>query len=618
MRILFDSKQKKHKSPFGCVRQHEPCTIRLHVPRHCAAMEVYLCIEGDNNGFFQQVPLLWEDLVDGYDYYCSSFSLELCGLYFYYFKIVTTQSFFNLYKEGSHDTNIGLGDQWQLSCFPLSYETPEDFKGRVMYQIYPDRFYAEGQCDVTNKLQPFFIHQDTHDVPVYLPDENGKIQNNDFFGGNLKGIIAKLGYLKSLHVSVLYLNPIFMAYSNHRYDTADYKRVDPLLGTEADFSELCEKAHQLGMKVILDGVYSHTGSNSVYFDKNNIFGNGAYHNQHSPYRGWFQFNDTPPDGYTSWWGINTLPCVNELNPDFLNYIIEDEDSVIAHWLNLGADGYRLDVADELPDEFIARLHQKVKNVKPNSIVIGEVWEDASNKVSYGVRRSYFTANELDSAMNYPYKDAIIGFVMEESSGSMLAETIMTIAENYPKPILDCVMNSLSTHDTMRILTVLGTNNYALSRDEKAVHTLNHTEMELAIQRLKLAIFLQFTLPGSACIYYGDEAGLQGFEDPFNRRYFPWDTINYALLDFYRHITALKDQYHALQKGDIQIILEDHQVCGFTRKLGESRITAYVNMCDKFILHTDQHFVILHNGVCGDGTITLDKYGFVLFEETVSP
>lgn len=206
--------------------------------------------------------------------------------------------------------------------------------------------------------------------------------NNDFFGGNFQGITEKLPHIASLGATVLYLNPISKAFSSHRYDTGDYKTPDPMLGTEEDFATLCQEARKLGIHVILDGVFSHTGSNSLYFDRYRAFGgHGAYADPQSPYRSWYQFYHYP-DSYHCWWNFDTLPCVNKMDPTYLDYVIDGPDSVVAHWLRLGADGFRLDVVDELPDAFVLRLKRRIREIKPDALLIGEVWEDASNKIAY--------------------------------------------------------------------------------------------------------------------------------------------------------------------------------------------------------------------------------------------
>ncbi len=577
MRILYNSKNEYYKSPFGCVKQNQLCRLRIKIPVSCQTEEVFFCISSES-GFKMTVPLVLEQTDGAYEVYRTQFSLFEIDLYFYYFKIKTRNESFDLFKQGD-DTNIALGDLWQLTCYDKNYDTPEDFKGRVMYQIFPDRFAKSGEACPDGKLTPYLLHEDTSELPVYLPDENGRITNNDFFGGNLMGIVEKLPYLKDMGVGIIYLNPIFMAYSNHRYDTADYKKIDPLLGTEEDFRILCQKAHKLGIKIVLDGVFSHTGSNSIYFDSEHIFGNGAVSNPDSPYREWFQFEDYP-NKYTSWWGIDTLPCVNELNHSYMDFIIHSEDSVICHWLKLGADGFRLDVADELPDEFIVAFHKKLKEVKPDAVLLGEVWEDASNKISYGKRRRYFSNSELDSVMNYPFKEAITGFVTEKITGYDFADRIMTVTENYPRPVLDCLMNMLSSHDTPRIITALSGKGEGMTKTEKAKFTLCAEELDRALILTKVSALLQFTLPGNPCIYYGDEIGMQGFEDPLNRCFFQWQNQNTALRSFYKELAFLKNENSAIKQGEITFCETDKNFIKFARKNQNETVYVAVSIGEK--------------------------------------
>lgn len=607
MRILYDSKSPVHKTPFGCLHVDELCRLCLHIPKSCRTRRASLYLAGED-GFSMTVPMTHSggDDHDQYAFYSTEFSLFRCGLYFYHFRIETEESNFALFKFGTKDTNMEDGDPWQLSCVPKKSAASADFDGAVYYQIFPDRFFKSSLLPAKDKLTPYSIHTNEEDTPAFLPDADGRLLNNDFFGGNLSGITEKLPYLASLGVKVLYLNPIFKAFSNHRYDTADYKKIDPLLGSEADFTLLCTRAHALGMRVLLDGVFSHTGSDSVYFDKCHRGSGGAYYDASSPYRPWYQFTDNP-DGYTSWWGIETLPCVNELDPSFLHYIIEDEDSVVAHWLRAGADGFRLDVADELPDEFLRRLHRRVHELKPDALVLGEVWEDASNKVSYGVRRRYFTDGELDSVMNYPFRDALLSFILGASEASGLADTVMTIAENYPSDVLCRLMNSLSTHDTPRILTILSGLPTPVSREERACFTLCPKERERALAKEQLLAFLQFMLPGSPCIYYGDEAGLEGFEDPFNRRFFPWGREEASLTGFYRRLSALKNTLPALRIGETRADAPSRGVFSLVRTAADDTLFALVSRDEDFavspgtVLFSEGY----ENGVLHSG-------GFMLF------
>lgn len=549
MRILFDSKKLQFKTPFGTLTPEETCTLHLHIPCHCKTNRVELVIKNESGDEFCRNQMFLSEKSTDYEVYCCTFCLNSCGLYFYYFEIFTATTDFPLYKQGN-ETNMCAGDLWQLSCVPKDYSVPADAKGAVMYQIFPDRYYRKGTCNLTEKLGPYFIHADWYEMPEYRPDKDGKIRNCDFFGGNLRGIQEKLHYIHSLGVEYIYLNPIVMAYSNHRYDCCDYKRIDPMLGTENDFISLCEAAHEMGMKIILDGVFSHTGSDSIYFDHEKRFGGGALEGKNSSYYSWYDFKHFP-DKYTCWWGIDTLPCVNKLEPSYLDYIINSEDSVIAYWLRLGADGFRLDVVDELPTPFLRAFRKRLRELKPDALLIGEVWEDASNKIAYDVRRSYFTAGELDSVMNYPWRKAILRYCAGNDDGSFLRDSIETITENYPPQVLLCVMNSLSTHDTARALTQLA-DPFNGSRTEKANRHLSVQKRQQGLRMLRMAMALQFILPGMPCIYYGDEVGMEGYEDPFNRCCYPWEKEDKNLQDFVSSLALFRKESSVLRLGNVSV------------------------------------------------------------------
>ena len=384
-----------------------------------------------------------------------------------------------------------------------------------------------------------------------------------------------MDYIASLGTTILYLNPISKSFSSHRYDTGDYKTPDPMLGTEEDFMQLCRAAHDRGIKVILDGVYSHTGSDSRYFNKNETFDSiGAYNSKESPYASWFTFYNWP-DSYRAWWDFETLPTVNKMDPEFIKYIITDEDSVVAHWLKLGADGYRLDVADELPDEFLKLLYDRVKEINPDALVLGEVWEDASNKTAYEKRRTYFTNAELDSVMNYPFRTAILNFMRGWDSGRGLRDAVMTIVENYPPQVVACNMNLLGTHDTPRILTAL-VDDFDGSREEKAKRRLSRNNLEVARERLLMASFLQYTLPGSPSLYYGDEALMEGYKDPFNRRTYPWDREDMDMLNHFKRLGKLRKEHPALRLGDIRFFAAGDKHIGFSRTWEGKTVKVYCN------------------------------------------
>ncbi len=573
MRILFCSRDPRYKNPTGTLTPGEDCRLRLDIPASCQTREVSCQFEQENGRPAFSAALALSRTEGPYEIYEGSFQIPEPGLLFYYFRITTANESFSLFRQGD-DTNMETGDRWQVSCIPADFVTPDWAKGAVMYQIFPDRFFKSGDPDLTGKLQPYTVHRNWHEEVSWQPTPEGLMLNNDFFGGNFRGIREKLPYLSDMGVEILYLNPISKAFSSHRYDTCDYKTPDPMLGTEEDFTELCKAAHDRGIRIVLDGVYSHTGSRSIYFDKNHEFGGGAVSDPNSPYRNWYQFHHYP-DSYNCWWNFDTLPCVNKMDPGFLDYVIDGEDSVVAHWLRLGADGFRLDVADELPDEFILRLKRRIRAIRPDALLIGEVWEDASNKIAYSRRRRYFVDGELDSVMNYPFRTAILHFIKAVDDGRGLKETVLSIVENYPPQVLPCLMNSLGTHDTLRILTAL-VDDFDGSRAEKAARRLSMQQMILAKERLRMASFLQFTLPGSPCVYYGDEAGMEGYADPFNRRPYPWGAEDGDLLEHYRRLTALRREIPALRRGEIRFFQAKNRMLGFTRELEGQRIRIYIN------------------------------------------
>lgn len=550
LRILFDSQNKKHKSPFGTVVPKELCAFSVSVPVKIKTVAVQLILRCDRTGMEQIVDFRKTGEEGDYEFWSGEVSFPEPDLFFYWFQITTENESFRLFKMGEHDTNMEEGELWQLSCVSAEYPAPDWARGTIMYQIMPDRFCRGGTPDLTDKLKPYTVHESIEEIPHWQPDSEGKVLNNDFYGGTLHGICTKMDYIASLGVGLLYLNPVFQAYSNHRYDTCDYKKIDPMLGTEKDFEELCKLAHEHGIRVILDGVFSHTGSNSVYFDKEKIFGNGAYSNENSPYRSWYRFTRYPEE-YKAWWGFETLPEVDKNNKDYVNYIIEDEDSVIAHWLKLGADGFRLDVADELPDTFIAKMRRKMREIKPNSLLLGEVWEDASHKVAYGNRRRYFVDGELDGVMNYPWRTAILNFCSGKDGGYALKTAVHTIFENYPKQVMDCTMNLISSHDRARALTELGAP-FEGSREEMAKHKLSTFQREKAAKLLKIAVILQYSLPGMPSIYYGDEAGLEGCKDPFNRGFYPWGREDKELIEFYQKLGKMRNSRKSMRFGDVKV------------------------------------------------------------------
>ena len=613
MRILFDSKQLQYKTPFGTVTPGEVCTLHIHIPHTVQTKSVECILQAENGAHIKTAVMEYAKKMGAYEIFKGSFALEEPGLYFYYFRIYDRNGSFRLFKYGD-DTNMEAGSLWQLSCIPADFETPDWAKGAVIYQVFPDRFYKSGRCDLSGKLEPYTVHHNWFDEVHWRPTAEGLVLNNDFYGGNFKGITEKMDYIASLGTTILYLNPISKSFSSHRYDTGDYKTPDPMLGTEADFTALCDAAHARGIKVILDGVYSHTGSDSLYFNRQGHFNSlGAYQSKNSPYYGWYDFKSWP-NSYTSWWGFDTLPTIQKLHPDFIDYIITGEDSVVAHWLRAGADGFRLDVVDELPDAFVALLKKRIREIKPDALLLGEVWEDASNKSAYGVRRRYFVDGELDSVMNYPFRNAILRFIRGWDAGRELKDTVMSIAENYPPQVLSCNMNLLGTHDTVRILTAL-VDDFEGSREEQAGRRLSRNQLEVARERLLAATFLQYTLPGSPSIYYGDEALMEGYKDPFNRRTYPWGHEDRELVQHFRRLGQLKKEHPALRLGDIQFFQAGDKHLGFTRSYEGKTLRVYCNRsADIWEIPAGKMLLGYNLQVVAPDWLTVGPRGFCIVED----
>ncbi len=578
MRILFDSKKTEYKNPFGCLQPGQMCRLHIRIPESVKTSAVTVVVTRENGAPFMEVPMHLAQQEAPYDIWAGELSFAEPGLYFYYFRITGYTGTFRLFKYGN-DTNMEDGACWQVSCIPEHFTTPDWAKGGIIYQVFPDRFYKAGECDLSGKLEPYTVHKSWDEEVFWQPDEKGEILNNDFYGGNFRGIGEKIPYIASLGTTILYLNPIGKAFSTHRYDTGDYKTPDPMLGTMADFSWMCEIAHNYGIKVILDGVYSHTGADSLYFNRYGSFGDGgAYQDPNSPFRSWYDFQDYP-NRYKSWWGFETLPTVNKLDPGFMAYIFEGENSVIAHWLAAGADGFRLDVADELPGEFLLRLKTSLRQIKPDALLMGEVWEDASNKIAYNNRCRYFVDGVLDSVMNYPFRTAILEYIRGRDDGRNLENAVMTVLENYPKQVVFCNMNLLGTHDTPRILTAL-VDDFDGNRAEAAVRKLSPEQKALAQQRLLLATVLQYTLPGCPSVYYGDEAGCEGAKDPFNRRTYPWGKENPDILSHYQSLGNLRKNHSPLQTGDTEFHCAGQGRLSFSRKDENADIKIYVNQSEE--------------------------------------
>ena len=547
--IPYNSRDIFFKDKFGSISAGEEIHLRLCLPRSFCCSRAILMLRRDD-GHYEERDMLWAGMADeNTEIWDIHTTIETEGLYWYHFDYISSYG-----RSSILQTEGGIGDfvgaptarkDWQLTVTERDFTTPDWLKGGIIYQIFPDRFYNSGS-EKENVPNDRILRTDWGNEPEWRPTPEGKVLNNDFFGGDLKGIGEKLPYLKDLGVTCIYLNPIFESHSNHRYDTADYGKIDPLLGTEEDFKKLCKDAKKQGIHIILDGVFSHTGDDSVYFNRKGRYNTlGAYNSPESPYYKWYKFTNYP-DKYQSWWGFVTLPEVIEEGEEYRNFI-NGKGGIIEKWLKAGADGFRLDVADELPDIFIDELRARLKETKPDALLMGEVWEDATTKHSYGSRRRYLLGSQFDSVMNYPFANAILDFCRSGKAESFMS-TVMQIVENYPKQCLDVMMNHIGTHDTERAITkIAGESCEYRDRQWQSCHSLGD-KYEKGIGLLKCAVALQYTLPGVPSVYYGDEAGLEGYKDPFNRGCYPWGNENRELIDFYKTMGKIRKENSVFQKG----------------------------------------------------------------------
>ena len=570
----FDSRNPLYRNKFGSIAEGETLRLSLLLHRDACVYEAYLQIREDSSEEYSYLRLTEGDWLGDYRYYNGEVTLSE-GLYWYRFFYSSSHGDFYVTKTGE---SVGCvtadGTDWQQTVYSADFTTPDWLAGGIIYQIFPDRFYNSG-AEKSNIPEDRYICNDWSKQPEYRQSGDKLRLTNDYYGGDLKGIEEKLPYLKSLGVSCIYLNPIFEAHSNHRYNTANYLKIDPVLGDEKDLENLVKSAKKQGIEIILDGVFSHTGDDSIYFNKYGRYDTvGAYNSKNSPYFSWFKFSEYPNE-YSSWWGISTLPETEENDLSFTNFIA-GENGVIKYWLDKGVKGFRLDVADELPDGILDKIRLAVKRDSKENYLLGEVWEDASTKISYGSRRRFLRGKQLDSVMIYPFANAIIDFV-KNGKGQNLVNTVMSILENYPKPAVKLLMNHIGTHDTSRILTVLGSGYTPESREEQSRTHLYEEDYKKAVNRLKLAAVLQYTLPGVPSLFYGDEAGVEGYGDPFCRATYPWGRENMELLDFYKHLGKFRRNNSAFKEGEFVPIFADDTMVAYIRTDGKNTVLTAVNV-----------------------------------------
>ena len=610
----FDSRNPLYRSKIGALAEGETLRLRLLLHKDAHVHTAFLVLRSDCDNSLQESVMTPAEWLEEYRFYECTLSLKE-GLYWYGFRYTSDYGEFSVTKT---ETSLGIvssdGAFWQQTVYSGDYKTPDWLGGGIIYQIFPDRFFASGQ-EKKDIPEDRYICTDWSKQPEYRQPVGEKCRlGNDYYGGDLKGIEQKLDYIKSLGVSCIYLNPIFEAHSNHRYNTADYLKIDPSLGTQQDLCDLIKAAEQRGIGIILDGVFSHTGDDSVYFNKYGRYKSvGAYQSKQSPYYKWFNFTDYP-EKYESWWGISTLPETLENEPAFSDFIT-GENGVIRYWLKKGIKGWRLDVADELPDEFLDKVRIAVKSESEENFLLGEVWEDASNKVSYGVRRRFLRGHQLDSVMNYPFANAIVDFLKDTNSERFI-NTVLGITENYPPEALKLLMNHIGTHDTARILTRLGSDeDLGGDRERQSRTELSAEQYERAVILLKLAAVLQYTLPGVPSLYYGDEAGMTGYGDPFCRATYPWGYENIKLLEFYKQLGGIRRNCNAFVSGDFIPYVCGEGLVSFMRKCDNSAALIAVNRSNKTaeieVPYDIRNIKSAFGTEVKNGKITVEPFGFAV-------
>lgn len=532
--------------------------------------------EGDDDLHF---PLKHNRNENGMAIFESTIDLKTRAVVYYHF-LCKVNGNLKIIKNGTTFDHREMKPN-ELLKLSVNFEAPEWAKGAIMYHIFVDR-YRKGRKEDLPSMPRRTIHKDWNEELIIGPDSNG-IWNADFYGGDLKGIEETLDYIKSLGVTILYLSPIVQSQSNHRYDTADYMNVDPYAGCNENLRCLCEAAHRKGMKVVLDAVFNHTGNDSKYFNEFGTFSNeGAFRNPDSEYAKFYRKHyENGQIKYDYWWGMPNLPVCDGNSYEWKKFIT-GEGGVIDYWFSLGIDGLRLDVADELTDEFIELIRQAVKRNKEDGFIIGEVWK---NPMRMG--RGYLESGKgMDTVMNYPLIDALIRY-FKYCDVNKLSYIINDIINEYPKDTINTLMNFTSTHDISRIINILATSDFQ-EYGEWAWNP-NSSDLEwcrnfrLSPEQYKRGrkvyeayVFLLAFLPGILSIFYGDEVGLQGMGNLANRKPYPWGYRDKKILEFFRYIGQIRKKEVLLKEADLNVLDINDKYLMLERMGEEEKILVTVN------------------------------------------
>ena len=598
---------KRYRSPLGAVAANTKLSLRIDVNKPVEEVEsVRLYYAYGLMRFFSGSLPMTCDLAGGEE---SSFVQtirmdDVAGLFYYWFEVRLKDQRYrwcfpdpdSSYLQGHtlldslHFSLDGTEEipGFKVTVYEEDFKTPDWMKGAVVYQIFPDRFNRGENFD--KKLIDPYLHYEEriwHDDWLAEVDIKGKpgfpYEANDFFGGSLQGIKEKLPYIASFGVDCIYLNPIFQSRTNHRYDTGDYFKIDPLLGTEADFRELCAEADKYQISLILDGVFSHTGADSRYFNKYGRYDSvGAWQEktagQLSPYTAWYKFaGDTDAEvpavsaagkdklAYDSWWGFDNLPNVREEELSYKEFIC-GEDGVLAYWLKAGARGYRLDVSDEIPDPFLRSLRRRVKAVNKDAYIVGEVWDGPTSQISYGAHRDFIFGRTHDATTNYPARAAAFSWLLGADTTEQSCARFNYYLLIMPREALYVMLNPLGSHDTERAVNVLAGVPTPARREDQKKRRLSPEERSKGEGRLLLALLMQVAFPGAVQLYYGDERAMEGFKDPFNRRTYPWQQEEPVLTGLFRTILNLRHEHAVLRTGEVEVKAADTDVLAIRRFL----------------------------------------------------
>ena len=540
------------KCPKGTVAKGTEVSFTLEVSKDQSPKEVYLMIKDDEANDYT-----YEKMQKNQNKYTKTLKFEKKGHYWYNFKLVfdSFSAFVNKSYDNHSYTSCEKGEDFSQQVTEEEYICTDSMQGGIIYQIFVDRFCKVGKVKPRTPL----VLRDDWGGAIKKNTTDPILINEEVFGGNFKGITSKLDYLKELGVTVIYMCPISEAYSNHKYDTADYMSVDDMFGSEADFKELIDEAKEKGIQIVIDGVYNHTGSDSIYFNKKGRYDTvGAYQSKDSKYHKWFDFINYP-DVYESWWGIDTLPRVNGNCTEFQDYIAGD-GGVIEKFMKLGVSGVRLDVVDELSNDFVNKISNKVKQFGKDKVIMGEVWEDAGTKIAYSSRRKYFVENQLNSVMNYPVKESLLNYI-RSGEPYELVSTIRMLQSNYPKVVQDNLMNFLTTHDTVRFRSEL--------------ENITNGNQQEADALMKLASAISYTMVGVPSIFYGDEYGMKN-NDGSSRGCFDWNNYQNEIFEWYKKLAKIR-QLSVMKDGDINVIFAKYGKFVYERFNDNERVIVATNM-----------------------------------------